>query len=44
MTFYGLDELFWAMLEPTSTCPNVTFGQFVMWIGANNDHIWLPMG
>ena len=24
--------------------PNFTFGQFFMWIGANNDQIWLSMG
>ena len=22
----------------------ITFGQLFMWIGANNDQIWLPMG
>ena len=26
MTSYGLDERFWAMLKPTSTLPNFTFG------------------
>ena len=41
---YGLDEWFWAMFEPTWTWPNFTFGQLFMWIGANNDQIWLPMG
>ena len=30
--------------EPTWIWPNFTFGQFLMWIGANNDQIWLPMG
>ena len=44
MTSYGLDEWFWAMFEPTWTWPNFTFGQLFMWIGANNDQIWLPMG
>ena len=45
MTSYGLDEWFWAMFEPTWTCrPNFTFDQLVMWIGANNDQIGLPMG
>ena len=44
MTSYGLDEWFWAMFEPTWTCPNFTIGQLFMWIGANNDQIWLPMG
>ena len=44
MTSYGLDEWFWAMFEPTWIWPNFTFGQFLMWIGANNDQIWLPMG
>ena len=23
---------------------NFTLGQLFMWIGANNDQIWLPMG
>ena len=41
---HGLDEWFWAMFEPTWTWPNFTFGQLFMWIGANNDQIWLPMG
>ena len=44
MTSFGLDEWFWAMFESTWTWPNFTFGQLLMWIGANNDHIWLPMG
>ena len=44
MTSYGLDEWFWAMFESTWTWPNFTFGQVFMWIGANNDQIWLPMG
>ena len=44
MTSYGLDEWFWAMFEPTWTWPNFTFGKLFMWIGANNDQIWLPMG
>ena len=44
MISYGLDEWFWAMFEPTWTWPNFTFGQVFMWIGANNDQIWLPMG
>ena len=40
MTSYGLDEWFWAMFEQTWTWrPNFTFGQFFMWIGANNDQI-----
>ena len=43
MTFYRLDEWFWAMFEPTWTLPNFSFGQLFMWIGANNDQIWLPM-
>ena len=33
MTFYGLDEWFWAIFELTPTCPNFTFGQLCMWIG-----------
>ena len=44
MTSYGLDEWFWAMFETTSTWPNFPFGQLVMWIVANNEQIWLPMG
>ena len=32
------------MFEPTWIWPNFTFGQLLMWIGANNDQIWLPMG
>ena len=44
MTSCGLDEWFWAMFEPTWIWPNFTFGQLFMWIGANNDQIWLPMG
>ena len=31
-------------LEQIITSPNFTFGQLFMWIGANNDQIWLPMG
>ena len=31
-------------LEQIITWPNFTFGQLFMWIGANNDQIWLPMG
>ena len=44
MTSYGLDEWFWAMFEPTWIWPNLIFGQLLMWIGANNDQIWLSMG
>ena len=43
MTSYGLDEWFWAMFKLTWTLPNFTFGQLFMWIGANNDQLWLPM-
>ena len=42
MTSEGLDEWFWGMFEPTSTWPNFTFGQLFLWIGVNNDQIWLP--
>ena len=31
-------------LDQMITWPNFTFGQLFMWIGANNDQIWLPMG
>ena len=44
MTSYGLDEWFWPMFEPTCTWPYFTVGQLFMWMGATNDHIWLPMG
>ena len=40
---YGLNEWFWAMFEPTWTWPNFSFGQLFIWIGANNDQIWLPV-
>ena len=43
MIFYGLDEWFWSMFEPTWTWPNFTFGQLFMWSGANNGQIWLAM-
>ena len=43
ITFYGLDEWFWAMFELTWTWLNLTFGHLFRWIGANNDQIWLPM-
>ena len=41
MTSYGLVQWFWAMLEPIWTWPHLTFGQLFMWIGTNNDQIWL---
>ena len=44
MTSYRPDEWFWAILEPTPTLSNFDFGQLFMWIGANNDQIWLPRG
>ena len=31
-------------LNQIITLPNFTFGQLFMWIGANYDQIWLPMG
>ena len=37
----GVDK---TKLEQIITWPNFTFGQLFMWIGANNDQIWLPMG
>ena len=43
MTSYRLYEWLRAMFGPTWTLPNFTFGQLFMWIGANNDQIWLPM-
>ena len=36
----------WVILSnvwPTWTLPNFSFGQLFMWIGANNDQIWLPI-
>ena len=47
ITRYNLiwaNEWFWAMFEPTPTLSNFDFGQLFMWIGANNDQIWLPRG
>ena len=32
------------MFEPTPTWPNVTISQLFMWIGYNNDQIWLSRG
>ena len=32
------------MFEPTPTLCNFDFGPLFMWIGANNDQIWLPRG
>ena len=32
------------MFEPTPTLCNFDFGPLCMWIGANNDQIWLPRG
>ena len=29
------------MFEATPTWPNLDFGQFVLWIGVNNNQIWL---
>ena len=40
----GPDEWFWAMFEQTWTLPKLTFGRLFIWIGPNNDQIWLPMG
>ena len=44
MTSYRLEEWFRAIFEPTPTWPNFTFGQLCIWIGANNDQIWLHIG
>ena len=30
------------MFEPTPTWPNFTFGEHLIWIGANNGQIWPP--
>ena len=37
MTSKRLDELFWAMFEPTTTLPDFTFGHHFISSGANND-------
>ena len=37
MTFYGLEEWFWAMFKTTQTWLNFTFGQLFMLIEANSD-------
>ena len=44
MTSYRLYEWLRAMFELTWSLSNFTFGQLFMWIGANNDQIWLPIG
>ena len=44
LSSYRLNEWFWAMFEPTPTWPNFDFDQLFMWIGPNNDQIWLPKG
>ena len=44
MNSWRLDKWIWAMFEPTSIWPNFTFGQFIMWTGVNNYHIWLQRG
>ena len=43
-TSYGLNGSFWAMFEPTELDLISFLVQLFMWIGANNDQIWLPMG
>ena len=44
MTSERLDEWFWTMFEPTWTWIDFIFGQLFIWIGVNNDQIWLPRG
>ena len=39
---YGLNKRFWAMFEPISTWPNFAFGQLLIWIDTNIDHVWIP--
>ena len=41
--FLEVKRVIFNNFEPTPTLPNFTLGQLFMWIGANNDHIWLPM-
>ena len=46
MTRYDFLWARWVILNNvrlTPTWPNFTFGQLFMWIGPNNDYIWLPM-
>ena len=46
MTRYDFLWARWVILSNVRTdlnLPNFTFGQLFMWIGANNDQIWLPM-
>ena len=44
MIFWGQIRVDKIKFEQIITLPNFTFGQLFMWIGANNDQIWLPMG
>ena len=39
---YELDEWSRAIFELTPTWPNFDFGNLLVWIGSNNDHLWLP--
>ena len=43
MTTYDfLNKRCWALFEPISTWPTFAFGQLVIWIDTNNDHVWIP--
>ena len=42
--FWGQIRVDETKLKQIITWPNFTLGQLSMWIGANNDQIWLPMG
>ena len=44
MVLWGQVSVDKIKLEQIIIWPNFTFGQLFMWIGANNDQIWLPMG
>ena len=42
MTRYDIMEARWVILSNVWTDSNVIFGQYFIWIGYNNDQIWLP--
>ena len=44
MVLWGQISVDKTKLEQIITWPNFTFSQLFMWIGANNNQIWFPMG
>ena len=44
MVLWGQISVDETKFEQIITLPYFTFGQLFMWIGANNDQIWLAMG